>query len=67
MVSTSRYVARVSIFDNLGNPVAGFVQAFGYQGELSNLERVVPNGMVSFLVWDLRDRKRQKVGNGAYI
>jgi len=67
VVSTTRYVAKVNIFDNMGNFVKSFSQSFGYQGELANRNRVVPKGLVSFLVWDRKDAHGQLAGQGVYV
>ena len=67
VISTSRYVAQVSIFDNLGSALGTFTQAFGYQGEMGNAKRVVPKGLVSFLVWDQKDKRGQLAGQGVYV
>jgi hypothetical protein len=69
VVSTAEYVAEVSIFDNLGHWVKSFSQAFGYRGELANVKRRAKNGkgLVSFLVWDLKDAQGSRAANGAYI
>jgi hypothetical protein len=69
VVSTAEYVADVSIYNNLGNWVKSFSQAFGYRGELANTKRRAKSGkgLVSFLVWDLKDMRGQKAANGAYI
>ena len=67
VVSTGKYIAEVSIFDSFGNFVQRFVQPFGYMGELNNSARVVPKGLVSYLVWNMKDSKGQKAGHGVYI
>lgn len=67
VVSTTAYIAHVSIFDNYGNFVNSSTQAFGGRGELQNLNRVVPKGLVSYLVWDLRDKNGQLAGQGVYV
>lgn len=67
VVSTGKYIAHVSIFDNHGQFMKSFVQAFGYQGELNNGARVATKGLVSYLVWDLKDSKNRKAGQGVYI
>jgi len=67
VVTTAAYVAEVSLFDNLGNFVVSFRQAFGYRGELGNVQRVVPRGLASFLWWDMRDRHGQLAGQGVYV
>ncbi len=69
VVSTAEYVAEVSIYDNLGSWVKAFSQAFGYRGELANAKRRAKDGkgLVSFLVWDLKDSRGQKAANGVYI
>lgn len=67
VISTGEYIAEVSIYDNLGNFVKTFRQAFGYLGELNNQERAAKRGMVSYLVWDLKNAKGQKAGQGVYV
>ncbi len=67
VISTGEYLADVAIFDNLGNWVKTFSQAFGYMGELNNQERAAKRGMVSYLVWDLKNNKGQKAGQGVYV
>ncbi len=67
VVSTTAYIARISIFDIYGNFVRSSVQAFGAAGELQNQARVVPKGLVSFLIWDMKDSKGQLAGNGVYV
>ena len=67
VISTTKYIAKVNIFDNFGNLVHKSVQAFGYQGELGNVARVVPKGLVSYLVWDQKDMDGQLAGQGVYV
>jgi hypothetical protein len=67
VVSTGKYIADVSIFDTHGKFMKSFRQAFGYRGELNNGARVVSKGLVSYLVWDMKDSKNQKAGQGVYI
>lgn len=67
VVTTTPYVANVTIYDHLGNFVRSFRQSFGYMGEFKNANRIAKNGFRSFLIWDLRDRKGQRVGQGVYI
>lgn len=67
VVSTGKYIARVSIFDNQGTFIKSFSQAFGFQGELNNGARITNKGLVSYLVWDLKDSKNQKAGQGVFI
>ncbi|HKP95000.1 MAG TPA: hypothetical protein VJ385_04510 [Fibrobacteria bacterium] len=67
VISTGEYIADVAIFDNLGNFVKSFKQAFGYRGELNNQERAAKRGLVSYLVWDLRNNSGQKAGQGVYV
>ncbi|HLP41720.1 MAG TPA: hypothetical protein VK465_09460, partial [Fibrobacteria bacterium] len=67
VVSSSRYIAKVSIFDNLGNFVRSFDYSFGYQGELTNSERRYRGAFVSWIPWNQRDRKGQRVGQGVYV
>ncbi|MDQ2999709.1 MAG: hypothetical protein M3Y08_00400 [Fibrobacterota bacterium] len=67
VISTGEYIAYVSIFDNLGNSVKTFQQAFGYRGELNNQERAAKRGLVSYLVWDMKNQKGSKAGQGVYV
>jgi hypothetical protein len=67
VIATSKYVAHVSIFDNLGHPLKTFVQSFGYRGEMDNDARAIRKGRVSYLVWNQKDRKGQDAGQGVYI
>lgn len=67
VVSTSKYIAHVNIYDHLGQVVRSFSQSFGYQGEFANPNRTVRKGRVSYLVWDQKDRKKQTVGQGVYV
>lgn len=67
VVSTGKYIADVSIFDNKGYFVKTFKQAFGYQGELNNQNRITKKGLVSYLVWDLKDQHGQKAAQGVFI
>jgi hypothetical protein len=69
VVSTGDYIAQVSIFDNLGNWVCDFSQSFGYRGELANAKRRAASGrgLVSYLVWNLKDSRSRMAGNGAYV
>ena len=43
------------------------VQAFGGRGELQNINRAVNKGIVSYLIWDLKDSQGQLAGNGVYV
>jgi hypothetical protein len=67
VVSTGKYIVDISIYDNNGVFVRKLRQAFGFHGELNNRDRISNRGMVSYLVWDLRDFKGQKAGQGVYI
>jgi hypothetical protein len=67
VVSTGKYVVDVSIYDNNGNFVRKFKQAFGFNGELNNKNRISNRGLVSYLIWDLKDYKNQKAGQGVFI
>jgi hypothetical protein len=67
VISTGEYIADVYIFDNIGNWVKSFRQAFGYRGELNNINRAAKRGMVSYLVWDMKNSKGQKAGQGVYV
>jgi hypothetical protein len=67
VVSTTAYIAHISIFDIYGNFVVSSEQAFGGKGELQNLARVVPKGLVSYLYWDMKDKNGQTAGQGVYV
>ncbi|MEO7426878.1 MAG: hypothetical protein ABI036_16950 [Fibrobacteria bacterium] len=67
VISTGEYIADISIYDNLGNFLKSFQQAFGYRGELSNQERAAKRGWASYLVWDMKNAKGQKAGQGVYV
>jgi fibro-slime domain-containing protein len=67
VVTTSKYIVDIAIFDQLGHFVRRQKQSFGYQGELGNRQRVVPGGYASYLVWDMKDSKGARVGQGVYI
>jgi Fn3 associated len=67
VATTGRYVADVGIFDNKGQFVRRFRQAFGYRGELRNPYRSSEKGMLSFLVWDMKDKFGAPAAQGAYI
>lgn len=67
VITTTAYLARITIFDNLGNFVRSSVQAFGHNGELRNRFRTQTSGQVSFLVWDMKDSHGVLVGQGVYV
>lgn len=68
VVTTAKYIADVSIFDNNGNFVRSFKQAFGFWGEMHNPNRAAPKGqVVSYLVWDLKDWRGQRAGQGVFV
>lgn len=67
VVSTTAYIAHVSIFDIFGNFVNSNTQVFGGRGELANNRRVVPGGFVSYLFWDQTDKNGQLAGQGVYV
>jgi fibro-slime domain-containing protein len=67
VITTSKYVARLTICDNFGNVVHKSTQSFGYRGEMGNIRRVVPKGLVSWLIWDGKDTRGQLAGQGVYI
>lgn len=67
VVSTGKYIADITIYDNRGTFLKRFKQPFGYNGELNNRFRIAPKGEVSYLVWDLKDDHGRKAGQGVYI
>lgn len=67
VISQGKYKAKISIFDNLGNFLRKQEQHFGYCGELGHDMRGITGGNVSYLVWDMKDEKGRKAGQGAYV
>ncbi|MDB5049835.1 MAG: VWFA-related protein [Fibrobacteres bacterium] len=67
VVSTGKYIVDISIFDNNANFVRHLRQSFGFNGELNNGRRIANHGLVSYLVWDLKDEHGQKAGQGVFI
>ena len=67
VVSNAAYIATINIFDIYGNFVRNSVQVFGGRGELQNINRAVNKGIVSYLIWDMKDSKGQLAGNGVYV
>ncbi len=67
IITTGKYIAFVTIYDHLGQFVNEFKQSFGYHGEMRNPNRSADQGMVSYLVWNMKDTRKQPVGNGAYV
>jgi hypothetical protein len=66
-MASERYTAHISIFDHMGGFVKSWDQKFGFSGELENPHRRTPAGVRSYLVWDERDSRGQKVGSGVYV
>lgn len=68
IIANRKYIAKVTLFDNLGNLVTDFSQSFGYRGELGNQARQVGAlGWAGYLIWDMRDKSGGLVGQGVYI
>lgn len=67
VVTSGRYIAHISLFDNHGRFVKSWNQKFGFDGELRNTYRITNQGVRSFLVWDTRDSRGGRAGNGAYV
>ena len=67
VITSTAYIAKISIFDNLGHFVRTMTQSFGGNGELRNRLRTVEGGQVSFLVWDMLDYTGARVGQGVYV
>ncbi len=65
--SQGAYSADVNIYDNLGKVVHHSVQNFGYCGETENTNRIVPAGLISYLVWNQKDLTQKYVGSGVYV
>ncbi len=67
VITSGRYVASISLFDQFGNFVKSWQQQFGYDGELTNPLRITDKGVRSYLVWDERGANGQLAGNGVYV
>jgi hypothetical protein len=67
VITNTAYLARITIFDNLGHFVRSMTQAFGRNGELRNRLRTVQGGQESFLVWDMKDHTGNLVGQGVFV
>jgi hypothetical protein len=67
VISTGKYIVDIHIFDNKGLYLRHFQQHFGYDGELANRLRIARKGQVSYLVWDLKDDKGNRAGQGVYV
>lgn len=67
VVTRSAYVARIRIYDRREELIRTFDQMFGFHGELDNPHRMVPNGVVSYLVWDNKDASGRTVPSGVYL
>lgn len=72
VVSTGGYIANIAIFDHLGNFVRASRQGFGFNGEAQNAVRARHDlaqnlGLVSWLVWDMKDSNHNRVGQGVYV
>ncbi len=63
------YTAEIYIFDAIANYVTHFEQSFGYDGEMDDPERLIPEDQskLGFLYWNQRTKKGRKVGTGVYI
>ena len=67
VISSGAYKAQIRIFDNLGHFVRSMEQAYGFNGEDKNPWRATDKGQVSFLVWDMIDSNKNRVGQGVYV
>ena len=67
IISTEAYRAHISIYDFHNRLLRTFDQEFGYQGEMQNIQRVVPKGLVSFLAWDNLDAAGREVIDVVYL
>ena len=63
------YTAEIYIFDAIANYVTHFKQKFGYDGEMEEPKRIIPEDQsrLGFLYWNQRAKKGRKVGTGVYI
>jgi hypothetical protein len=67
VITSGRYIAHITLYDNLGHFVRSWKQKFGFDGELRNSYRITDKGVRSFLVWDRKDTEGQKAGQGVYV
>jgi hypothetical protein len=67
VITSGRYIAHITLYDNLGHFVKSWRQKFGFNGELRNTYRITDKGVRSFLVWDRKDHEGQKAGQGVFI
>ncbi len=67
VVTTSPYIAHISIFDITGNFVNSSDQVFGAMGEFANMNRRVKKGVLGYLVWNTKDSHGQLAGQGVYV
>ena len=63
------YKAEIYIFDAIANYVTHFEQKFGYDGEMEEPERTIPEDQsrLGFIYWNQRSKEKRKVGTGVYI
>lgn len=66
IISTEAYKAHIRILDYKQDLVREWDQEFGYNGELDNPARVVPNGVASYLVWDKLTSSGKPAQDGVY-
>jgi hypothetical protein len=67
IISTGSYQAHIRILDYKLDLVREMDQEFGYNGELGNVNRDVPKGLVSYLVWDNLTASGKRVQDGVYL
>ncbi|MDB5047250.1 MAG: VWFA-related protein [Fibrobacteres bacterium] len=67
IISSEGYKAHIRIYDYQNSLVREMDQEFGTHGELDNRNRSVPNGLVSYLVWDTKDSEGKQALDGVYL
>lgn len=67
IISTGPYRAHIRILDYKLDLVREMDQEFGYQGEMDNVSRDVPKGLVSYLVWDNLTSAGRRAQDGVYL
>jgi hypothetical protein len=67
VLSTEPYRAHILISDCRDEPIRTLDQEFGYQGEFENRQSPAPKGLLSYLVWDMKDAAGRDAPDGVYL
>ncbi|MGL1934077.1 MAG: discoidin domain-containing protein [Fibrobacterales bacterium] len=67
IVAKERYVAKVNIFDNMGNYIQTLETVFGDAGEFDQVARATEDGSVNHILWNEKASNGTYVGSGVYI